>query len=58
MMYRLILIILAHVVPHNILFELRTFDVSLMVIVWGMSFNVTYNSYEGYFSYVKKDLGG
>lgn len=50
----MILIILAYVIPHNILFELRTFDVPLMAIVLGMSFSVTYNSYEGYFSYVKK----
>ncbi len=48
----LAMIILAHVEPPSMLFQIRNFDVPLMVLVSGMSFGLTYKSGEAYLSYV------
>lgn len=48
----LLLIMLAHVDPPAQLFELRTFDVVLMVLVNGLSFQVSYRPEEPYRHYV------
>ena len=47
----LLMIILAHVNPPGFIFQLRNFDVPLMVLVSGMSFALTYRaeSYRQYF---------
>ncbi len=47
------MIILAHVEPPAILFQLRNFDVPLMVIISGMSFGLAFKN-EPYFSYFWK----
>ena len=49
-------IILAHVSPHEIIFQIRNFDVPLMVFVSGyLSYN-SYKSSKSYFSYVIKRI--
>ena len=48
----LAMIILAHVGPPKILFQLRNFDVPLMVMVSGMSFGLTFRENENYLQYV------
>lgn len=50
----LAMIIFAHVGPPSILFQLRNFDVPLMVLVSGMSFGLSYKATEPYFSYLWK----
>jgi len=45
------MIMLAHVDPPNIIFQLRNFDVPLMVLISGMSFGLTYKN-ERYLEYV------
>jgi fucose 4-O-acetylase-like acetyltransferase len=50
----LAMIIFAHVEPPGILFQLRNFDVPLMVLVSGMSFAISYRSDEPFFEYVWK----
>ncbi|PPC74854.1 acyltransferase [Pokkaliibacter plantistimulans] len=50
------MIILAHVEPPSILYQLRNFDVPLMVLVSGMSFGISYAANESYLSYVLKRL--
>lgn len=49
-------IILAHVSPPNIVMQLRTFDVPLMVIVSGVAFSVSYNGKYGLMDYYKHRL--
>lgn len=51
----LAMIILAHVSPPDIVFQGRNFDVPLMVIVAGLSFQVSYR-YESYISYLWKRI--
>lgn len=48
----LLAIILAHVDPSEFLFDLRNFDVPLMVIVGGMSFYLSYRK-SSYFNYIQ-----
>ncbi len=50
----LAMIILAHVKPPSLLFQIRNFDVPLMILVSGMSFGLSYKSDDSYFSYVWK----
>lgn len=50
----LAMIILAHVDPPGLIFQLRNFDVPLMVLVSGMSFSLAYKSHDGFFCYVWK----
>lgn len=49
-------IVLAHVSPNQILFDLRNFDVVCMVVIMGMSYNMSSQKTEkkGYFSYILK----
>lgn len=47
-------IILAHIDTPKILTELRSFDVPLMVLVSGMSFNLSYKDNESYLLYIWK----
>lgn len=49
-----LLVILAHVSPPKMLSEIRTFDVSLLVFISGMS--LAYSTYKGYWPYVKKRI--
>jgi hypothetical protein len=49
----LAMIILAHSGPNDLIFQLRNFDVPLMVIVAGLSFRASYKE-EPYFSYLFK----
>jgi fucose 4-O-acetylase-like acetyltransferase len=49
----LAMIILAHVSPPALIFQLRNFDVPLMVLVSGMSFGLAYR-FEPYLSYLWK----
>lgn len=48
----LAMIILAHVDPPGILFQLRNFDVPLMVLVSGMSFGLSYKNNTPYMEYI------
>jgi len=48
----LAMIILAHVDPPPILFQLRNFDVPLMVLVAGVSFNASYDPSTHYWRYL------
>ncbi|WP_325239813.1 acyltransferase [Methylophilus sp.] len=48
------MIIFAHVDPPRILFQLRNFDVPLMILVSAMSFSLSYKTHESYSSYVWK----
>ncbi len=50
----LAMIVFAHVGPPGILFQLRNFDVPLMVLVSGMSFGLSYKAKEPYREYVWK----
>lgn len=50
----LAMIIFAHVGPPDILFQVRNFDVPLMVLVSGMSFSLSYKDSESYLSYLWK----
>lgn len=50
------MIILAHVGPPVILFQLRNFDVPLMVLVSGMSFSLTYTTQDSYKIYIWKRI--
>lgn len=52
----LIMIIFAHVGPPKILFQLRNFDVPLMVLVSGMSFGLSYTVSKTYLSYIWKRI--
>ena len=52
----LAMIILAHVNPPPLLFQLRNFDVPLMVLVSGMSFGLSFALTESYPSYVWKRI--
>ncbi len=52
----LAMIILAHVEPPNLLFQLRNFDVPLMVLISGMSFGLSYNDKENYIHYIWKRI--
>lgn len=47
------MIILAHVDPPSLLFQIRNFDVPLMVLMSGVSFSISFRN-EAYFSYVWK----
>lgn len=51
----LAMIILAHVDPPSLIFQLRNFDVPLMILVSGISFGISYNG-EPYASYVWKRI--
>lgn len=46
------MIILAHINIPGFIFQLRNFDVPLMVLVSGMAFGVSFNNKKGYISYV------
>ncbi|MGP1718259.1 MAG: acyltransferase family protein [Methylophilus sp.] len=50
------MIILAHVDPPGLLFQLRNFDVPLMILVSAMSFGLSYKANEPYPSYVWKRI--
>lgn len=50
------MIILAHVSPPQILFQMRNFDVPLMVMVSGMSFGLTFKDRDTYPGYVWKRI--
>jgi peptidoglycan/LPS O-acetylase OafA/YrhL len=50
------MIILAHVDPPGLLFQLRNFDVPLMVLVSAMSFSLSYKADEPYPAYVWKRI--
>ena len=50
------MIIFAHVDPPGILFQLRNFDVPLMILVSAMSFSLSYKTNEPYQSYVWKRI--
>ncbi|MFW3578592.1 acyltransferase family protein [Vagococcus fluvialis] len=50
----IILIILAHVNPPSIIFQLRTFDVPLITMLTAMSFVITYKPDQGFGSYFLK----
>lgn len=50
----LAMIIFCHVRPPGFLFQLRNFDVPLMVLVSGMSFGMSFNSNEPYIAYLWK----
>tara|TARA_R110002012_G_scaffold18423_2_gene67699 strand:- start:117 stop:1133 length:1017 start_codon:yes stop_codon:yes gene_type:complete len=50
----LAMIIFAHVGPPEILFQLRNFDVPLMVLVSGMAFGLSYKASESYVGYIWK----
>lgn len=50
------MIIFAHVDPPGILFQLRNFDVPLMILVSAMSFSLSYKINEPYQSYVWKRI--
>ena len=52
----LAMIILAHVGPPRILFQLRNFDVPLMVMVSGISFGLAFKEKETYLQYVWKRI--
>ena len=52
----LAMIILAHVDPPELLFQLRNFDVPLMILVSAMSFSLSYKVDEPYPSYVWKRI--
>lgn len=52
----LAMIIFAHAGPPGILFQLRNFDVPLMVLVAGMSFGLSYKATEPYMGYVWKRI--
>jgi fucose 4-O-acetylase-like acetyltransferase len=48
------MIILAHVEPPSLLFQIRNFDVPLMVLVSGLSFSLSYKKTEKYYIYLWK----
>jgi fucose 4-O-acetylase-like acetyltransferase len=50
------MIILAHVDPPGLLFQLRNFDVPLMILISAMSFGLSYKTNEPYSSYVWKRI--
>lgn len=50
------MIIFAHVGPPKLFFQLRNFDVPLMVLVSGMSFSLNYNNKSLYFRYIWKRI--
>jgi fucose 4-O-acetylase-like acetyltransferase len=50
------MIIFAHVDPPELLFQLRNFDVPLMILVSAMSFSLSYKANEPYSSYVWKRI--
>lgn len=50
------MIIFAHVDPPGVLFQLRNFDVPLMILVSAMSFSLSYKPDEPYQSYVWKRI--
>lgn len=50
----LILIVFAHCEPPTFLFQVRNFDVPLMVIVSGISFNIAYKRKDRYSNYLLK----
>ncbi len=52
----LLAIILAHVGAPALLFQLRNFDVPLMVLVSGMVFNLSSGTKENYFTYLTKRI--
>lgn len=52
----LVMIIFAHSEPPGILFQLRNFDVPLMVLVSGMSFGLSFNSEERFLTYFWKRI--
>ncbi len=52
----LAMIIFAHIGPPSVLFQLRNFDVPLMVLVSGMAFGLSYKASEAYLSYIWKRI--
>lgn len=50
----LLMIIVAHLDPSSLLFQLRNFDVPLMVLVSGISFGIAHRPGENYLEYVWK----
>jgi len=52
----MILIIFAHANPPGVLFQLRNFDVILLMILSGINSVESYKNSNGYYSYIKKRL--
>jgi len=52
----LIIIILAHTRPPSLIFNLRNFDVPLMVLISGASFKLSFNEKESYIFYIWKRI--
>ena len=53
----LLAIILAHVDPPGLLFQIRNFDVPLMILISGAVFNLSSGSSKSYWSYFKSRVG-
>lgn len=54
--FGIVCIVLAHVSPPNLLFQLRNFDVPLMVLVSGTAFSISSRSHVTYGKYLLKRL--
>lgn len=52
----LFMIILAHCSPHLVIFQIRNFDVPLMVLISGVSFKLSFKKNDSYFNYVWKRI--
>ena len=52
----LVMIVFAHAGPPDVLFQLRNFDVPLMVLISGMSFAIAFKPQESYLQYVWKRI--
>lgn len=50
----LVMIVFAHAGPPDVLFQLRNYDVPLMVLISGMSFAIAFKPQESYLQYVWK----
>lgn len=52
----LAMIVLAHVEPPGFIFQMRNFDVPLMVMISGMSFIISYDNKDSYVSFICKRI--
>ncbi|MGF1909260.1 acyltransferase [Vibrio kasasachensis] len=52
----LAMIVLAHVEPPGFIFQMRNFDVPLMVMISGMSFAISYDNKDSYCSFICKRI--
>lgn len=52
----IIMIFLAHSNPPGVIFQLRNFDVVLLVIIFGIFSNILYNKEKNYLKYIKKRI--